>query len=224
MGVLRAFLRMAIVSSLTLTAIVGCTSIPSETVELSAELGRQINVARSAHLAAVRSYFGERKNRIDRFVSREWLPVFAENVFNQPTIKAAWLRIVQQGSEKERLDFIVGLGPRLQRRIDGKRTELTQPILEAERLLISEIDAHYQDMTTANATLTSFLASSADLDQTRARLVGKIPGAGRFSGYFTDVERMVSLITAGRAAFDESRADIEKIMNRLRKISEGGST
>ena len=68
---------------LIMTAFSGCVSIPQEAPILSAELGKQIVEARSSHLALLDQYMNEKRDLIDEFVAREWIPTFAENA-NSP--------------------------------------------------------------------------------------------------------------------------------------------
>ena len=72
---------------LLMLALSGCVSIPQETSQLSAEIGKQIIEARSSHLALLDRYMNAKRDRIDEFIAREWIPAFAEKVFEKPTVK-----------------------------------------------------------------------------------------------------------------------------------------
>lgn len=51
-----------------------CASIPKQAPDLSAALGREINVLEKSHLSLLHAYFNERRAKVDEFIETTWLP------------------------------------------------------------------------------------------------------------------------------------------------------
>jgi phage regulator Rha-like protein len=152
---------------LSLTA--GCASIPSEAPELSAELTGRISAMESAHNRLLEDYFLEKRQRVDEYIEKIWVPEFAREFFNDSTVAAAWNEVVQSQSEADRLDFILIVAPVLQERINQKRLELVQPLEELQAAIAGRLRAEYDQMRAINSTLTALMQSASKLDANRKR-------------------------------------------------------
>lgn len=197
--------------------LAGCVSMPKEAVDLSSEIGTRIVESRTAHLALVRQYIAERRDRIDEFIFREWLPEFAQQVFKQEAVARYWEQIVQSDDKAERLEFITGLGVRLQKKINTKRQELMQPINEVEQLLLARINNHYDEMLFANTTLTAFLDSASKVKERQQKALKMLHVEDKLSKFMASADQVVGKIVAGRDAFEENKESIRKIIDSLRK-------
>ena len=78
------------------------------------------------------SFFDQKRAKVDEFISKEWIPTFASNFFDNQTIQETWDEIVSSNSKEDRLKFIIMLGPKLQEQINQKRLELIKPLDELE--------------------------------------------------------------------------------------------
>jgi hypothetical protein len=195
----------------------GCVSIPRETVQLSSELGMLISESRSAHLALVRQYMSEKRDRIDEFMFREWIPEFARQVFKQENIEKEWERIVGSNDRVERLEFVTGLGVRLQQKINSKRQEVMKPVNELELLLVARINDHYDEMLAANSSLTVFLESASKVKASEKDIMKKLHIDDKLSRMISSADKVVAKIIEGRDAYEKNRDKIEKIIDELRK-------
>jgi hypothetical protein len=195
----------------------GCVSIPRETVQLSSELGMLISESRSAHLALVRQYMSEKRERIDEFMFREWIPEFARQVFKQENIEKEWERIVGSNDRVERLEFVTGLGVRLQQKINSKRQEVMKPVNELELLLVARINDHYDEMLAANSSLTVFLESASKVKAIEQEMMKKLHIDDKLSRMISSADKVVDKIIEGRDAYEKNRDKIEKIIDELRK-------
>ena len=152
----------------------GCASIPPEAPMLSKELGLRIGAIEEAHINLLEKFFGEKREEIDRFVNEEWVPVFAEEVFSIRTIQDAWEKIVSEDNKKDRLEFLVRMGPKLQDKINAKRAEFIKPIDDLERELRRKIEGEYDQARAINNSLTSFLLSASKVAENRSRYMEMI--------------------------------------------------
>lgn len=151
-----------------------CVSIPKESADLSIELGKRISAIETAHLDLVNKYFDEKRNRIDEFVEKEWVPEFAAQFFSNQQIANLWDQIVSSGNKADRLEFIVTLGPKLQKNIISKRLELVKPIDDAERIIKQQLRDDYSQARAINNSVTSFLISAVKVKENQNRYMEMI--------------------------------------------------
>ncbi|GAV19378.1 hypothetical protein MMIC_P0312 [Mariprofundus micogutta] len=201
--------------------LAGCVSVPAQSPELSAEIGKQIVESKSAHVALLGQYMNEKRDRIDEFIAREWIPAFATNVFKQPAVEKEWGRIVHSNNKPERLEFITGLGSMLQNKINAKRLELMAPIDELEQLLRVSLNEHYDQMIAANATLTTYLDSAVTVKERQHRVLKFMKVDGKLTQYMSKADEIVGKIVSGRDAFEKNRGKIQGIIDQVRNAVGG---
>lgn len=165
--------RMAI-GVLILFGLSACATIPKESADLSIELGKRISIIETAHMALVNKYFDEKRNRVDEFVEKEWVPEFASQFFANEQIANLWNQIVSSGNTSDRLDFIVTLGPNLQTKINAKRLELIKPLDDAERMIKQQLRDNYNQVRAINNSVTSFLVSAVKVSENQNRYMEMI--------------------------------------------------
>jgi hypothetical protein len=146
-----------------------CIAIPKQAPQLSVELGNRISSLEKSHISLLGSYFEQKRKAVDEFIEQTWLPEFAGNFFNKPAIAEAWNEIVEQKNTRDRLDFIVAVGPQLQIVINEKRQELMTPLNGLERQLEQVIREEYNTARSVNNTLTSFLVSASKVRENQQR-------------------------------------------------------
>lgn len=152
-----------------LLSMSACATIPNESADLSIELGKQISSLESTHMALVDKYFAEKRDRVDEFLVREWVPEFAAQFFANEQIKDLWDQVVRSNDPADRLQFIVMFGPKLQGKINQKRLELIRPLDEAERLIKQNLSSNYNQAYAINNSITSFLVSASKVADNRNR-------------------------------------------------------
>jgi hypothetical protein len=152
----------------------GCASIPSEAPQLSEELGNRISAFETSNINLLHNYFSLKRNEVDKFIQNEWVPTFANELFSQPAIQAAWDTIVSENNKADRLKFLTMVGPKLQDKINQKRLELVQPLDDLEITIEQKIRDEYSLAISINNTLTSFLISAAKVDENRQRYLNML--------------------------------------------------
>jgi len=152
--------------TVTLTA---CVSIPPEAPELSVELGNRISALENSNITLLHRFFDQKRNDLDIFITEEWVPAFAKEVFSNPKIATAWNTIVKEKNKHQRLTFIIKMGPKLQKMINVKRVELMQPLDDLERKIETRLRSEYSQARSINNSITSFLLSSSKVTKSRNR-------------------------------------------------------
>ncbi|ABS28184.1 hypothetical protein [Anaeromyxobacter sp. Fw109-5] len=205
--------RVAIVGAL-LVALPACVHVPNQAPALSRELGSRVAALRAAHLATIRAYFDAKREHVDRFVQDEWIPAYAKNVLDEPAIQKI---LASAQTPADRVEVLVGLGQRIQRRIDQRRAEMMRPLDDLERELARRVEAEYDGVTASNAAITALLDAHAETTSTQEGALGAIHVDRTLAAALDKVEKVVGLMTAGKDAFEENEAAIKKVIESLRE-------
>jgi hypothetical protein len=195
--------------SLTFVLFGSCVSIPKEAPELSVELGKRITAIQNANITLLHRFFDQKRAEIDRFVEKEWMPVFSNEIFTDKTVEKYWNQIVTENNLEDRLKFITNLGPKILKKLDEKRQEFTQPLNVLEKVIENEIRGKYSEATAINNTITSFLFSASKVVENRDRYLTMIG--------VTD-EKISSVINETDTAVNELLIKTRNSQNYLDKI------
>jgi hypothetical protein len=206
---------LAVVVGLT----AGCATIPPEAPELSTQLGTRISAVEAAHRRLLSDFFNEKRKRIDEFIQKEWVPVFAREFFGDPRIESVWDEVVRSNDPDDRLKFIVLVGPKLQEKINAKRLELIQPLDELENTIALKLKSEYDNMRAINNTLTAFLQSASKVEENRKRYLEMIGITEKdIDEFINDTDQAVAeLVRAARTVEDRVK-DTEEFKNRVEEI------
>lgn len=165
---------LASAAILSIVVLSGCVKVPKEAPELSTELGKRIQALEDSNLTLLHRFFDLKRAEVDRFIQEEWVPTFAEEFFRNPEIQQAWNTIVAENNPKERLAFLLHVAPKIQARINMKRTEMIEPLNQIERRIEEPLRSEYSQAKAVNDTLTRFLASASKVSASRDRYLSKI--------------------------------------------------
>lgn len=206
-------------------ALGGCASIPPEAPELSAQLGARISSLESAHVRLLQEFFLEKKRKVDDFIQEVWVPVFAQEFFGDSRVDAMWKQVVQSQDPKDRVKFITLVGPKLQEKINRKRTELIQPLDELEAIIKNKLKSEYDQTRAINNTLTAFLQSASKVEENRKRYLDMIGITDKeVDKFVNETDQAISeLVDAARNIQDRAkdaeryREKIKGILDKLRK-------
>lgn len=204
--------------------ICACASIPAEAPVLSSELGNRLQALERAHLALLHHYMEERRARVNEFVDHEWIPTFTHEFFSDPEMQAAWNQVVQSGSEEDRSGYLLSVAPALMEEISAKRNEMLLPIYEIERELEQNLRENYTQAKAINITLTAFLSSASQLEQTRQNYLARAGvDEGGLRDFVAEMDDTVNdlVVKKGQAvdayqSTEDYLAQMKAILDRLR--------
>lgn len=159
---------------ISIVGLTACVSVPKESVKLSESLGKSIQETQRTHLALLKSFFEEKRDRVDLFVNEVWLPEFSRNFYNIPAVQNKWDEVCASNDAQEKREFVVTLGIKIQEEINEKRAELIAPLDEAEIFLEEELLVHYSKLQVSNTILTNYLASAAKVKNTQVEILNML--------------------------------------------------
>jgi hypothetical protein len=193
-----------------------CATIPAEAPVLSAQLSSRISESKRAHEDVVRLFFEMKRAEVDRFVATEWLPVFAGKLFEQPAVQLAWNEVVRSQEPVTRVDFIRGLGPRLQAQINERRTEMLKPLEEMEREALRALEHHYNEMIAVNATLTGLLRSGARASETQEAILRGLRADSALHDALGRATEVTRLMTKAVDGYEKNQTKIDELVSAAR--------
>jgi hypothetical protein len=211
---MKSRLRNIISVVMVVITLSGCTEIPQEAPELSAELGKRIAAIEESHIALLRKYIDEKRKKVDEFIKTEWTPQFAEAYFQQPKISAVWDQVVASGDKSDRLKLLTLVGPKLQERINLERIKLIKPLDDIEKEIERKLRDEYRQVKAINNSITSYLASASKVAENRDRLLEMIG---------VEDDRIRKVITDADTAVEnlvESKDSIEVRFNAFKESIE----
>ncbi|HED37230.1 MAG TPA: hypothetical protein ENI76_03175 [Ignavibacteria bacterium] len=199
--------------------ISGCATIPSEAPQLSGELGKRISAIEKSNLTLLHRFFDLKRDEVDKFIEKEWTPIFAKEFFSEPKIQSAWETIVTENNPTDRLKFLIIIGPKLQKKINRKRLELIKPLDKLERFIERKIRSEFRQARSINNSITSFLVSASKVEENRNRYLDMIGITDDKIGVLIDGvdETVGNLVNKSRNIKSYSEKFIEKL-NDLKKI------
>jgi hypothetical protein len=207
---------------LLVTLVFGsCATIPHQAPALSEELGIKINSIEKSHIKLLTIFFNQKRELVDAFIVKEWIPIFAKEFFSDPIISSAWDEIVSSNSKEDRLQFIIQLGPKLQTRINQKRLELIQPLDDLQKEFESQILNEYNIAKSINNSLTSYLYSASKVDESRTKYMDMLGITdGKIDAALNKTDSIVNqLVELGNTALDKE-TQIKSYLTQIESIKE----
>lgn len=170
----------------------GCTQVPKESVELSTTVGRDLTVAYKSHRELAKTLFARMKADIHRFVDNVYAPYqiraavagdLAASKSSNPEDRRSSLFLAinnayAPGASDSALKNVVeGMGilvEVIRDDVEGKRSELLEPINKQEADLLAAIDRNYTQLIYANSIVTGYLSSVAKVSDAQAKVLEAI--------------------------------------------------
>lgn len=218
---------LLLISVISLSA---CVSVPRESVELSKNLGMSIQETQRTHIALLKSFFDEKRDKVDQYLNEVWLPEFSNQFYSIPAVQDKWGEICNSGDAQEMRKFTIEVGTRIQKKINDKRDEMIAPLDEAEKLLEEELLIHYNNLQVSNTILTNYLASAAKVKKTQKDILNALgvnekdyqstlSAAYTFMG---EINNKVDILDEGKEQTEEYLDTINALIKQLKSKENAG--
>jgi len=134
-------------------AMTGCASVPKEAVTLSYRVGDDIQQLQSGYRETVRLAFDQMRENGMNVIDNVWTPAFLSDFIVRG-------KLIESAQHEEFKTQLVEAWARLAiGKIEAKRKEFLDPLQKKEDELLAEIDAAFDQVISANATVTAHLNS-----------------------------------------------------------------
>jgi len=156
---------------LCFAVIAGCATVPKEVVELSYNLGNDLQGVRESYKTLVHEQFENfRVERLNYF-ENEWKPRLVKDWVDRGRLvdvasgKAVWSRrdktFVSPGTDgaDDLLGSVNSWASAAVKKLDKKKQELLDPINQGEADMMASVDQVFDQLTRENSTITAHLNS-----------------------------------------------------------------
>lgn len=174
--------------------LTGCASVPSEVVELSYTVGQDVREIERSYDALITFKFDAMRQDRLNYLENEWVPVYLEEfVETGRLIDVARGDVVWSESNemfvspttglenRQLLDTVLVWSETAIEEIEGKRAELIEPLDNQERLVRAEAAAAFDQILSANATVTAHLNSIKKVRDVQDQALGILDSKDRIA-------------------------------------------
>lgn len=144
----------------------GCASVPRESVDLSHAVGRDIEALHQSHRDVITRYFEALRAQVNAAIDDVFIPTYLNGFVTSG-------KLIQH-AQSQRADLIEAWARIAVKRIDRERRERLQPLYEAERELLANVNEAFDKTMRANAAVTAQLASVVEVQQANDALLESV--------------------------------------------------
>lgn len=191
--------------------------------DLSIELGNRLSLLEKAHLISLHKYFDLKRELVDEYIKKEWIPLYAKNFFSIPQVDKDWKEIIKIGQttsdekslEEKRLTFIIDAATDIQLELNNTRNEMLQVINELEIQARENIEKNYKEADELNNAITRYLIAESNLSESKNDILNKIGLENKdFSKIIEETEKITSTIS------NNSEKSLNKANEFIKKYEE----
>lgn len=145
----------SIVLLLLLLGLVGCATVPKETVELSYALGQDIDAIHASYRNLIHKHFDNLRTENDAFLTNKWKPNYLSRFIKKGNL-------IVLASNQDSVQAFEGVNAWVDvaiEAIESKRKELVTPINKDEEMILNAVDDAFARIRRANETITAHLNS-----------------------------------------------------------------
>ncbi|MFQ5674933.1 MAG: hypothetical protein ACE5G1_03480 [bacterium] len=154
---------------------IGCaTTVPPEAITLSQTLGQDLVEIQASYQALIRNQYTKMRQDAELFIREKYIPFVLKRVIERQKVLDKLNAKVSGGDYEDALNYITAFSNSAIKQINKFRGELVAPIDEQERNLLADVDAAFQNMRNANATITGHLTSIRKVQLEQDKLLEQV--------------------------------------------------
>lgn len=183
-----------IAASLT---IVGCATVPRESVDLSYTVGQDIESLHQSYRELINRYFEALRGQVNDAIDQVFVPAYINSFVTSG-------KLIQH-AQNQRADLVEAWARIAVKRIDRERRERLQPLYDTERELLTSVNEAFDKVVRANATITAQLSSVVKTQHAQDEMLESVKLKGlreKINGALVDASAKTSKITNDISAAD----------------------
>ncbi|MFT5659510.1 MAG: hypothetical protein ACI9TV_000126, partial [Sulfurimonas sp.] len=142
-------------------------------------------------------------------------------VFSNQKVEKYWNQIVTTDDKKERLTFLIKMGPKLQKQINKKRLELMTPLNLLEQKIAQQLRNEYSQARAMNNSLTGLLISASEVAENQSRYLSMIGlTEGKIANTIDKTDEIVSSLLTKSETLKDTVAKGDKFLDKVHKLRE----
>jgi hypothetical protein len=155
----KRFMKIAVI--VMIIGYLGCARVPKEVVELSYTVGKDINAVHDSYRTLIHKYFDTLRMQTRDFFDNTWKPKYLKGFIEQGNL----VERARDPDPKEALIKVQNWVTVALETIEQMRHVLFDPIDEDEKKLLEDVAQSFEQLTTANATITAHLNSIRKVEE-----------------------------------------------------------
>ena len=202
-------------------ALVACSVVPQESIELSNTIGRDLEEVHKAHRRLAEIHFDKIEGEVKNFIDETYRPAYIEKFASEFQLQSKVQVILQRDPDKL-LPVLTRFVQVATERVENKRNELLGPISQQKESVLKEIDAAHRQLQSAQAIVTGHLASVRKVKDLQNEALEKAGLEGlqeRVSEATANVsDKVAGLVKEGKRIDSEAQKASEKLARLDQKI------
>lgn len=147
--------RILLIAVITGLALVGCATVPKETVELSYTIGQDLDAVHSSYKALIQKHFESLRTQTTTFFNNRWLPNYLKEFISSGGL----IGYARDPDPVKAYEGVSAWAEVALEEIDNKKMQLLAPIDKDEKQLLASVDEAFSRLIRANAAVTAQLNS-----------------------------------------------------------------
>ena len=212
--------RLLLLAALALAA--GCATVPKESIELSATVGRDLTVVHEANRNLALLHFDHLLADVDRFVDEVYRPYIIQATMEDLDLVGEMQLSLAGEHDLDALDILTIYAEETMAQIDTFRREMRGPIEAQRREVLVSLDEAFQQLQTANAVVTAHLKSVAKVHDAQDEMLAQAGLEGYrekvaigLTGLSDEVNELLAKARAAETDLDTLPDEINAITDRL---------
>lgn len=210
-------------------AVISCTYVPKQAIELSATVGRDVSEIRQSHISLADLYFNRLYDDINNFVDNVYLPFQIQKTLSDEFWREEMLQTVKDAAEvdptgvkqKESYEKLKIFIQVIHDQVEAYRNEMINPVKEQHSQLITNLNDSYDRVHYANSIVTGHLASVVKVHESQNEILEKIDLkdlrlkiSSEVSGLSDEVNSLVKKAEKGEEQYDKVIEKVEKLLKK----------
>lgn len=215
----------------------GCAQVPTQSIELSTTVGRDIAKMHQAHLQAIELLYSRMRSDVNTFIDDTYLPYAIKEVLDKDRLRqtrhqTSFIDIISTGlapnatakKQKEAMGAMQIVVTNVTRSVDRQRKLLIDSLDQQQKALLASINRSYLAIHQANAIVTGHLSSIAQVHDAQNELLSEIGMETDIDEYIatklTQASNDIAQLTQKTQNKIEDMGGIEKVRKQLQDAIE----
>lgn len=161
-------ISLVVTSMLLLTS---CASVPKESIEMSANLDRQLCALQQANEVLISKVYEEKTRQMTEYLDSIWFHAYLKGLFGKPEIQELWNEAVESEDMTVRTEVTAFITREAIDRYNEERELLLKPIAAEKDSMIALHAAEYNKARSMNNAMGRLLESQYEVRSTYYRML-----------------------------------------------------
>jgi len=175
--------------------MVGCATVPKESVELSYAIGQDLEELHKSYKLLIERYFESLRREVNQKIDTVFIPAYINEYVKTGNLI--------QHAQAQRADLVEAWARLAVKEVDQERRTRLSPINEAEKNLLEIVNESFGRAIRANATITAHLNSIREVTEVQDEVLKALK-----------IKDLRDKINDALAKASETAADISKIIDK----------